>query len=141
MAIPDGYVEVLIDELAPLGFEFERTRTESEDEGGDESSDVIVFGADSLSFVQRHRGLGLDEVFSDEWPPHRLTLVIRLDRHGEPYVIEFEIFDVLAWSASAAPDLHDRLNTLNDPTDHAVALGVALSRLLQGPAEPADNYF
>lgn len=140
MAIPDGYVEALIDELAPFGFEYEAARTESE-AGDDEAGDAIVFEADALSFVQRHRGLGLDEAFGDEWPRHRLTLVIRLDRHGEPYGIEFEIFDVLAWSASVAPDLHDRLNTLDDPTDHAVALGVTLSRLLELPAEPADDYF
>lgn len=141
MAIPDGYVEALIDELAPLGFEFEGTRTESEEDGGDESNDAIIFQADPLSFVQRHRDLGLELAFGDEWPRHRLTLVIRLDRHGEPYGIDFEIFDVLAWSASAAPDLHDRLNTLDDPTDHAVALGTTLARLLAGPAQLTDDYF
>ena len=137
MTVPDGYVDALIDELAPLGFDFTSTEPVLEDEGGDS----ILFEADPLSFVQRYPGLGLAEAYGDDWPARRLDLWIKLDRHGEPYEIGFEIFDVLAWSASEDLGLHDRLNTLNDPADHAVAVGQALGRLLESPGEPADEFF
>lgn len=142
MAIPEGYVEALIDEVGPFGFEYAAAVTS--DDPDDEGDVEIRFEADPLSFAARYPGLGLtfrEGYGEDEWPPHRLDLRVLIDRHGDPEAIEFEVVDVLSWTASEAPELHDRLNTLSDPDDHAAALGEALGLLLERQDPISDDYF
>lgn len=137
MAIPDGYVDALTDELAPYGLEFNSAGPQTDNEGGDR----IIFTADLPTIVRLYPDHGLGETFRDDWEGRTIYLWITLDRHGEPEEIQFEVFDIMAWSASEAPALHNRLNTLDDPADHAVAVGEALGRLLRPADEPADDYF
>lgn len=144
MAVPEGYLDALIDELAPFGFEYLATETATGVDDGDEGDVAIRFGADPLPFAHRYPDAGSileNAAAEDEWPPHTLDLWIRIDRHSDPESVELDLVDLLAWSASEAPDLHDRLNTLHDPADHAVAVGEALARYLDSPGEVADDYF
>lgn len=137
MAIPDGYVDDLIDELSPYGLEFTEVQPVTDNEGGER----IIFQADLPTFVRLYPDHGLGETFRDDWEGRTIYLWITLDRHGEPEEIQFEIFDVMAWSASEAPGLHARMNSLDDPADNAVAIGLAVGRLLEPNPEPADDYF
>jgi hypothetical protein len=134
MPIPDDYPDALVDELAPYGFEF--TSVTEEDDGGT----AVLFEADPESFVRVHRGLGIENSYSAGWPPDSLRLWVAFDRHGDPIQVEFEVFDLLAWAASADPRLHSRLNTMDDPFDHAVAVGEALGRVLRYERPNVDEY-
>lgn len=135
MQLPDDYTDLLIDELAPYGFEFGSV-AESEDDG----EVAVLFGAEPDSFVRTHRGLGIEESYGNSWPPDSLELWLRFDSHGDPIQIDFEVFDLLAWAASADPELHGRLNSMDDPSDHAVAVGEALAMVLEGEPRQVDDF-
>lgn len=73
----------------------------------------------------------------------RLTtsaLWLRFDRHGDPYEISFETFDLLADTASNDPQLNARLNTLEDPSDQASAIGEALYAALHPQHHEYSDY-
>lgn len=134
MEIPDGYIDALTDELAPYGLEFGAVST---DEDGDTA---VRFDADPDSFERLHRGLGIADSYGAAWPPAALHLVVKFDRHGDPIQADFEVFDLLSWAASADPELHDRLNTMDDPSEHAVAVGEALGRVLEQEGSQLGDY-
>ncbi len=132
MEIPEEYTDALTDELARYGFEFGSV-TEGED--GDTA---VVFEADPDAFVHTNPELGIEESYGSAWPPASLRLIVNFDRHGDPIQIEFETVNLLS-SASADPGLRDRLNTMTDPLDHAVAVGEALGAALE-TEQPTDGY-
>jgi hypothetical protein len=134
MPIPEDYPDALTDELAPYGFEFS---TVQED---DDAGTSVLFEADAESFVHTHPGLGIEESYGSGWPPPCLDLWVSFDRHGDPTQITFEVFDLLAWTASEDPELHDRLNTMDDPADHAAAVGEAVGRVLEQERTRANDY-
>lgn len=134
MVIPEAYPDALTDEVAPYGFEF---TSMTADEDGITS---VLFEAEPESFARAHRDVGIEDSYGSRWPPPSLQLWLRFDAGGDPIQIEFEVFDLLAWSASADPALHARLNSMEDPFDHAVAVGQALSELLQEDQSPTDDY-
>ncbi len=133
MEIPDEYPDALTDELAPYGFAFAST-TEGED-----GETAVVFEAEPESFVRSNPGLGIEESYGSAWPPASLRLIVNFDRHGDPIQVDFETIDLLAWAASADPQLHDRLNTMADPFDQAVAVGEALGAVLS-TEQPIDDF-
>lgn len=135
MHIPDDYLDALTDEVAPYGFEFGSV-TDPDEDGGTS----IVLEAEPESFVRAHPGLGIEESYGDAWPPACLTLRVEFDAHGDPVVIEFEVFDLLVTTASIDPELHGRLNSMEDPAAHAVAVGEALGEVLAAPSDPTDDY-
>ena len=100
----------------------------------------MLFEADPESFVRTHPELGIEESYGSKWPPATLELRLRFDRQGDPEQIEFEVFDLLAWAASEDPDLHTRLNTMDDPADHAVAVGEALGRAMEQERSQVEEY-
>lgn len=134
MVIPDDYPDALIDELAPFGFEFASISV------GDDGETSVLFEAEPESFVRSHPGLGIEDSFGTQGPPQRLELWLKFDRHGDPFQIDFEIFDLLAWTASMAPGLHARLNTMENPSDQAVAVGEALGMVLDREQSAAEDY-
>lgn len=134
MQIPEEYPDALIDELAPYGFEFASVSE------GEDGETAVLFEAEPESFVRAHPGLGIEDSYGDEWPPDNLSLWLRFDRHGDPIQIEFEVFDLLAWSASSDPELHARLNTVEDPFEHAEAVGEALGGVLRQEQLQLDDY-
>lgn len=134
MALPEGYVDALIDELAPYGLEFGAIST---DEDGGHS---LAFHADPESFAREHPRLGIAESYGSAWPPAQLSLWLRFDRHGDPYEISFETVDLLAETASSDTQLNARLNTVDDPQDQASAVGEALSAALQPAREHAADF-
>jgi hypothetical protein len=134
MQLPDDYPDLLTDEVAPFGLEFDAV---TPDEDGDVS---LTFDAEPESFVRAYPGLGIEESYGDAWPPAALELCLRFDPHGDPFQITFEVFDLLAWAASADPELHSRLNTMADPSDHAAAVGETLGRMLEDERPRIDDY-
>lgn len=133
MQLPDDYPDLLTDEVAPFGFEFDAVTA---DEDGDAA---VSFVAEPESFVRAYPGLGIEESYGDAWPPAALELRLLFDPHGDPVQITFEVFDLLAWAASADPELHVRLNSMESPADHAEAVGEALGQLLE-ERPPTDDY-
>lgn len=134
MEFPDEYPDALTDEVAAYGFEF--TSLSDTEDGGT----AVLFEADAESFVRAHPGLGIEESYGTRWPPGSLELWLRFDQFGDPVEISFEVFDLLAWAASTDPDLHARLSSMDDPADHAVAVGEVLEGVLE-PEEPIrDEY-
>ena len=134
MELPEDYTDALVDELAPYGFEFSAVSTE------DDAETSVVFEAEPESFARTHRWLGIEDSYGAAWPPEALELWLRFDRHGDPVQVEFEVFDLLAATASLDPQLHARLSSMDDPQDHAVAVGEALRLVLEPEARPADDY-
>ena len=90
MDLPDGYLDALSDELAPYGFEFGAT-TPDEDGGL-----ALRYQADPESFAREFPQAGVEDSYGVHWPPPHLALWLRFDRHGDPYEISFETFDLLA---------------------------------------------
>lgn len=133
MDLPDGYIDALSDELAPYGLEFSAVNRDGADT-------EIVFHADPDSFVQQFRGLGIAESYGSAWPPAALALRLHFDAGGDPVELDFETVDLMAQTASTDPALRDRLNTLADPADHAVAVGQALALAIT-PTEANQPYF
>lgn len=131
--LPDGYVDALSDELAPYGFEFLGVRRDAE---GLE----LDFRADPDSFVRHYPDLGIAESYGQSWPPVGLHLRLRVDGRGDPVQLDFETIDVLVHTASVDPELRDRLNTLADPADHAVAVGQAVAAALVLPEDNEQRY-
>ncbi|MCA0293924.1 MAG: hypothetical protein LCH96_01190 [Actinobacteria bacterium] len=134
MPIPEDYPDELTDELAPYGFEFGAVQED------DDMGTSVLFVADPESFVHAHPGLGIEESHGASWPPASLDLWISFDRHGDPVQISFEVFDLLAWAASEDPELASRLNSMEDPADHAVAVGEALGHVLEQERPQYDDY-
>lgn len=132
MELPDGYVADLSEDLAPYGLEFAGAQ---ELEGGTE----LVFTTDPQSFAQQYPQLGVEYAYGQEWPPPQLQLVLDFDGWGNPLRVEFETVDLLAWTASADPGLRNRLNTLDDPEDHAAAVAEAFAQILT-VADPDSDY-
>lgn len=125
--LPEGYLDDLQDELAPLGLEY---GSATEEPGVTE----VVFTADPESVAHAHPWLGIKESYGRAWPPAQLELRLRFDL-GDPTQVEFETIDLLAHTASTDPALRDRLNTLADPADHAAAVGEALAEAFAEPEE------
>lgn len=133
MELPEGYLGDLIDELAPYGFEFGTVSP------GEEGGSDVLFEAEPEAFVQTYPDCGIEDSYGPEWPPNCLDLWLRFDSGGDPIEISFEIFDLLAWSASTDSELHARLSVVADPEDHAMAVGEALGRVLRPtPTEDLD---
>ncbi|MBA3022175.1 hypothetical protein [Propionicimonas sp.] len=133
MKLPDGYVDALSDELAPYGLEFAAV---SEDSDGLE----ITFRADAGAFAAQYPDFGVAESYGSTWPPAELTLSLRFDVGGNPVQFVFETVDLLTQTASIDLSLRDRLNTVDDPADHAVAVGEAFA-LAVSADEPDQSYF
>jgi len=133
MGLPDGYLASLSDNLAPYGLEF---ATCTELPGG---TTELVFTTDPQSFARQHPQLGVEFAYGDEWPPPQLRLILAFDEQLNPLQAEFETVDLLAWTASADPALRNRLNTLDDPEDHASAVAEAFGEILT-VADPEDDY-
>lgn len=129
--LPDGYLDALTDELAPFGFEFDQVRQDAE---GIE----LDYRADPDWFVRQYPNFGVEESYGRSWPPAGLHLRLRIDSGGDPVQLEFETIDLFAQTASVDLALRDRLNTLADPGDHAVAVGQALAAALQEPEDAGD---
>lgn len=135
MELPEGYIEDLMDELAPYGLEFEAVSVTPET-GWRE----VTFRADPDSFLRRYPDLGLADLYGEEWPPSGLYLRLRINPAGDPTQLDFETIDLMAQTASSDLELRDRLNTLADPADHAVAVGQALELALAPAADEDDSF-
>ncbi|MFZ0529361.1 MAG: hypothetical protein WAL91_02345 [Propionicimonas sp.] len=134
MELPDGYLDALSDELAPYGFEFGSI------EPDDDRGQALCYRADPEGFAREHPDAGIEDSYGSRWPPAGLELWLRFDRHGDPYDISFETIDLLASTASSDPQLNARLNTLDDPADHASAVGEALYAALLPEREAPHDY-
>jgi hypothetical protein len=133
MGLPDGYLATLSDDLAPFGLEFGGA---SELAGG---GTELIFTTDPQGFAQQHPHLGVQFAYGQDWPPPRLRLVLEFDRRLNPVRAEFETVDLLASTASANPLLRDRLNTLDNPDDHAAAVAEAFGEILT-VSDPSEDY-
>lgn len=133
MALPDGYLASLSDNLAPYGLE---SGSAQELAGG---ITEVVFTTDPQSFAQQHPQLGVEFAYGDDWPPPQLRLVLAFDEQLNPLQAEFETIDLLAWTSVMHPELRNRLNTLDDPDDHAAAMAEALDRAL-AEEDPEGEY-
>ena len=136
MDLPEGYIEDLMDELAPYGLEFEAVAVSSE-AGWHE----VTFRADPDSFLRRYPELGIDEIYGEDWPPSGLYLRLRINPAGDPTQLDFETIDLMSQTASVDPSLRARLNTMADPADHAVAVGQALELALTPSEDEDDSFF
>lgn len=131
MELPDDYLDLLADELAPFGLEFDSSVL------GDEGVWQIRFEAEPENFAHQYPWVEIEASYGSHWPPESLTLLIAVE-DNDVVEISFEIYDVLPWAQGEAPDLAGRLSTLADPEDQAEALGQALSRLLHRPDREYD---
>ncbi|MDQ7992943.1 MAG: hypothetical protein AAGC63_09255 [Propionicimonas sp.] len=132
MDLPDEYLDVLTDELAPFGIEF--SSAESDPDGQWQ----IRFEVEPESFVHRYPWTDIDTSYGDAWPPEALELWIRVEGR-DVFEITFEVYDVLLWAQAESPELAGRLGTLDDPEDQAAAVGQALAELLRQPDRDYDN--
>jgi hypothetical protein len=133
MGLPDGYLASLSEDLAPYGLEF---GTATELSGG---ITELVFTTEPEGFAQEHPQLGVQFSYGAAWPPPRLQLILDFDQRRNPLRVEFETVDLLAWTASSDPALRNRLNTLDDPDDHAAAVAEAFGAILT-VADPDGDY-
>lgn len=133
MELPDEYLDLLADELAPFGLEFGSSGPD------DEGVWQIRFQAEPEGFVHQYPWTDIDASYGSKWPPEALELLIAVEDR-DVVQLSFEIWDVLLWAQSEAPELAGRLTTLDDPADQAEALGQALRTLLRPPAEDFDSF-
>lgn len=133
MGLPDGYLASLREDLAAYGLEFGGI---SDLAGG---ITELVFTTDPEGFAQEHPQLGVQFAYGEAWPPANLRLIVDIDQRRNPLRIEFETVDLMAWTASADPMLRNRLNTLDDPDDHAAAVAEAFGEILT-VADPDGDY-
>jgi hypothetical protein len=132
MDLPPDYLDLLADELAPFGLEFESSALD------DEEVWQIRFGAEPESFVHQYPWTEIDASYGSSWPPEALHLVIGVE-DGDVVEISFEIYDMLLWAQAESPELAGRLATLDDPEDQAEALGQALAALLLRQDQEFDS--
>lgn len=133
MGLPDGYLEALSEDLAPYGLEFGGS---TELAGG---ITELIFTTEPQGFAQQYPQLGVEFAYGESWPPPRLQLILDVDQRHNPLRLEFETVDLMAWTASSDPALRNRLNTLDDPDDHAAAVAEAFSEILT-EADPGGDY-
>lgn len=132
MTLPDDYLDLLTDELAPFGLEFESSVHDDEDVWR------IRFEAEPENFLHQYPWTDIDASYGSSWPPEALELLIAVE-DGDVIEISFEIYDVLLWAQSERPRLAGRLTTLDDPADQTEALGQALALLLRRPEWEFDS--
>lgn len=132
MDLPDDYLDVLTDELAPFGLELDTAQSDSGAEW------QIRFEAEPESFVHRYPWTDIDASYGANWPPASLSLWLR-GEGSDVVEITFEVYDVLLWAQGEAPALAGRLGSLEDPQDQAQAVGQALGELLSEPDWKFDN--
>jgi hypothetical protein len=132
MDLPPDYLDLLADELAPFGLEFESSALD------DEQVWQIRFEAEPESFVHQYPWTEIDASYGSSWPPEALHLVIGVE-DGDVVEISFEIYDMLLWAQAESPELAGRLATLDDPEDQAEALGQALAALLLRQDQEFDS--
>ncbi len=133
MELPDDYLDLLADELAPFGLEFDSSVLDDEDVW------QIRFEAEPENFVHQDPWTAIDASYGSSWPPEVLELLIAVE-DNDVVEISFEIYDVLMWAQGASPELAGRLSTLADPEDQAEALGQALAALLHRPGQLSGSY-
>ncbi len=132
MTLPDDYLDLLADELAPFGLEFESSSPD------DEGVWQIRFEAEPENFVHHYPWTDIDASYGSNWPPAALQLLIAVEDQ-DVVEISFEIYDVLLWAQGESPELAGKLSTLADPEDQAEALGQALATLLRRPDREFDS--
>ncbi len=132
MELPEDYLDLLADELAPFGLEFDASVLDDEDVW------QIRFTAEPETFVHQYPWTDMDASYGDSWPPEALELLIAVE-DSDVVEINFEIWDVLLWAQGEAPELAGRLATLDDPEDQAEAVGQALATLLRRPDREFDS--
>ncbi|MCA0253058.1 MAG: hypothetical protein LCH76_12395 [Actinobacteria bacterium] len=130
MELPADYLDLLADELAPFGLEFDSSVLDDEDVW------QIQFEAEPETFIHQYPWTDIDASYGSSWPPEALRLRIAVE-DGDVVEVSFEIYDVLLWAQSESHELAGRLATLNDPEDQAEALGQALAAILR----PNDREF
>lgn len=130
MELPEDYVDLLTDELAPYGFEFSVVLDDPED------GSAVLFEAEPDWFVQQYPWTDIRRSYRQSWPPESLTLVIKVDRGDDVTEVSFETYDLLLWANSEDHKLAGRLGSLENPSDHAAAVGEAMGRIL----EPAPHF-
>lgn len=131
MELPDDYLDLLADELAPYGLEFASSVLDEEDVW------QIRFEAEPEHFIHHYPWTDIDASYGGAWPPEALHLLIAVE-DSDVVEISFEIWDVLLWAQGASSELAGRLATLDDPEDQAEALGQALAALLRRPDREFD---
>lgn len=133
-SIPQEFLDLLSDELAPFGFELEGV---GPDDG--ERTETLTYRVEPDTFVRQHRGTGIRASYRDTWPPDSLRLVLVLDPTGDVLEASFEVFDLLAWAAGEDPDLADRMNSFTDAAECASAIAAALAGALSTSSGDADS--
>jgi hypothetical protein len=131
MELPEDYVDLLADELAPFGLTFAAVQ-----ENPDETA--ILFETEPRSFVRSFGAVDVEESYGDQWPPACLDLWVKVDPRGDVVEVSFEIWDLLADAAGSDPVLAARLGSLADPVDQAAAVGEALRVILEPSDESAE---
>jgi hypothetical protein len=132
MDLPPDYLDLLADELAPFGLEFESSVLDDEDVW------QIRFETEPESFVRHYPWTEIDTSYGSSWPPPALHLLIGVEEN-DVVEISFEIYDMLLWAQSESSELAGRLATLDDPEDQAEALGQALAALLLRQDQEFDS--
>lgn len=126
MDLPDDYLDVLTDELAPFGFELSSAEKDQDGQW------QICFETEPESFVHHYRGTEIGASYGAAWPPLALEMWIKVE--GRDVVeITFEVYDILLWAQAESPRLAGRMGSLEDPEDQAAAVGEALGELLNRP--------
>jgi hypothetical protein len=131
MELPEDYVDLLADELAPFGLGFAAVQDNPEET-------AILFEAEPRSFVRSFGAVDVEESYGDQWPPACLDLWVKVDPRGDVVEVSFEIWDLLADAAGSDPVLASRLGSLADPADQAAAVGEALRAILEPSDESAE---
>ena len=132
MELPEDYVDLLADELAPFGLGFAAVQENPEET-------AVLFEAEPQSFVRSFGAVDVEDSYGEQWPPACLELRVQVGPRGDVVEVSFEIWDLLADAAGSDPELAARLGSLADPADQAAAVGEALRAVLEPPGEPVDE--